>query len=313
MLSEPSEESNSVLNVLGEALAARYALLREIGRGGTAIVFLAHERHPRRPVAIKVLDPAIASRLARDCFVREVELCSNVGHPHCVPVFAAGEAGGLLYYVMPYVAGESLRQRLDREGTLALEDSLRIALEAAEVLGAAHAQGIIHRDITPDNILLAGGHALVADFGIALAISAAGGERGLRAGPLGTPGYISPEQTLGTRSVDARTDVFSLGCVLYEMLLGTPPATAVHGGSSGRTWHRNLSGVERRRLATVPAQVEQVLRRALAWLPDDRFASGAEFAAAVDALRKATASRRLIPRVRRSIVALLRGMRLQGR
>src|SRR5881628_862109 len=207
-----------VLDALRESLAPRFDVEREIGAGGMARVYLAVEQHPHRRVAIKVLDPELSTRLLRERFIREVDLSSKLSHPHIVPIFAAGEAAGFFYYVMPYVEGESLRHRLVREGSLVLDDALHFASDVADALAFAHAQGVIHRDIKPENILLSGDHAIVADFGIARAISAAGSLTLTQAGQsVGSPGYMSPEQALGVQ-LDARTDIYSLGCVLFEAL-----------------------------------------------------------------------------------------------
>src|SRR3989441_9444066 len=217
-----------VLDSLRESLAPRFDVERQIGAGGMARVYLAVEQHPRRRVAIKVLDPEISTRLLRERFIREVDLSSKLSHPHIVPIFAAGEAAGLFYYVMPYVEGESLRHRLLRERKLALEDALHITRDVADALGFAHAQGIIHRDIKPENILVSGDHAIVADFGIARAISAAGALSITQTGQaIGSPGYMSPQQAIGSGQLDARTDVYSLGCVLFEMLAGEPPVMSL--------------------------------------------------------------------------------------
>src|SRR2546427_4035348 len=215
-----------VLDPLRASLAPHYDVEREIGAGGMAGVFLAVEQHPHRRVAIKVLDPEVSTRLLRERFIREVDLSSNLSHPHIVPIFSAGEVDGLFYYVMPYVEGESLRHRLLRDRQLPLETALHIARDVADALAFAHGQGIIHRDIKPENILLSGEHAIVADFGIARAISAAGSLTLTQAGqPIGSPGYMSPEQAMALRDLDARTDIYSLGCVLFEMLAGgAPPA-----------------------------------------------------------------------------------------
>src|SRR5256886_4010681 len=223
-----------VLDALREGLAPRYDVEREIGAGGMARVFLAVEQHPHRRVAIKVLDPEVSTRLLRERFIREVDLSSNLSHPHIVPIFSAGEVDGLFYYVMPYVDGESLQHRLLRDRKLPLDDALHIARDVADALAFAHAQGIIHRDIKPANILLSGTHAIVADFGIARAISAAGSLTLTQAGQqIGSPGYMSPEQAMALGDLDARTDVYSLGCVLFQMLAGEPPLA----GLAGRRGH----------------------------------------------------------------------------
>src|SRR6266536_1352145 len=213
-----------VLDSLRDSLAPRYDVEREIGAGGMARVFLAVEQHPHRRVAIKVLDPEVSTRLLRERFIREVDLSSNLSHPHIVPIFSAGEVDGLFYYVMPYVEGESLRHRLLRERKLPLETALHIARDVADALAFAHGQGIIHRDIKPENILLSGDHAIVADFGIARAISAAGALTLTQTGQsIGSPGYMSPEQAMGSAQLDARTDIYSLAAVLFEMLASEPP------------------------------------------------------------------------------------------
>src|SRR3989449_4001741 len=271
-----------VLETLRASLASRYDVEREIGAGGMARVFLAVEHHPHRRVAIKVLDPELSNRLLRERFIREVDLSSKLSHPHIVPIFSAGEAAGLFYYVMPYVEGESLRHRLLREHTLPLEAALHVTRDVADALAFAHAQGIIHRDIKPENILLSGAHAIVADFGIARAISAAGSLTLTQAGqPIGSPGYMSPEQALALGDLDARTDIYSLGCVLFEMMAGEPPVASVaerlvHNWTVLETspaLHGSAAGVAR--------AVKYAISRALAPLPDDRFPTVTEFAAAL--------------------------------
>jgi TolB-like protein len=241
---------------------------------------LATKQHPRRPVAIKVLEPDVSSRLLYDRFIREVELSSRLTHPHVVPVFAAGEVGGLLYYVMPYIEGESLRHRLLKQGRLPLEDALHIVLDVADALSYAHAQGVVHRDIKPENILLSGGHPVVADFGIARAISAAGGESLTQTGhAIGSPGYMSPEQAMGG-PVDARTDIYSLGCMLFELLTGELPVGA--GLGTVANWEALGTGGALRGVRTGEVRaVKHVISRSLATLPQDRFATIDEFSAAL--------------------------------
>ena len=273
-----------VLDSLREGLAPRYDVEREIGAGGMARVFLAVEQHPHRRVAIKVLDPEVSTRLLRERFIREVDLSSNLSHPHIVPIFSAGEVDGLFYYVMPYVEGESLRHRLLRERRLPLEAALQIACDAADALAFAHAQGIIHRDIKPENILLSSNHAIVADFGIARAISAAGSLTLTQAGqPVGSPGYMSPEQAMALGDLDARTDIYSLGCVLFEVLAGEPPAASmterrVHNWTALQT-----APAMRRAGPDVARAVKHAISRSLAPFPDDRFPTATEFAAALGA------------------------------
>src|SRR5436853_2293352 len=273
-----------VLDTLRASLAPHYDVEREIGAGGMARVFLAVEQHPHRRVAIKVLDPEVSTRLLRERFIREVDLSSNLSHPHIVPIFSAGEVDGLFYYVMPYVEGESLRHRLQRERRLPLEAALQIACDAADALAFAHVQGIIHRDIKPENILLSSNHAIVADFGIARAISAAGSLTLTQAGqPVGSPGYMSPEQAMALGDLDARTDIYSLGCVLFEMVAGEPPAPSmterrVHNWTALQT-----APAMQRAGPDVARAVKHAISRALAPFPDDRFPTATEFAAALGA------------------------------
>ena len=247
-----------------------------------ATVFLAHDLQHDRPVALKVLHPELAATLGPERFQREIRTTARLQHPHILPVLDSGEAAGQLWYTMPYVEGESLRDRLRREGQLPLDDALQIAREVADALGYAHSQGIVHRDIKPENILLSRGHALVADFGIARAVQVADAEHLTVTGlAVGTPAYMSPEQADGASSVDGRSDLYSLGCVLYEMLTGEVPYT-------GRTPQaviakRVLEPLPHVRTlrASVPEAVEQAINRALAVTPADRFATAAEFAVAL--------------------------------
>ena len=211
---------------LATALADRYRIERELGAGGMATVYLAHDAKHDRRVAVKVLRPELAAAIGAERFLSEIRTTAGLQHPHVLPLFDSGAAEGLLYYVMPFVEGETLRDRLTRETQLPVADAVRIAGEVAGALDYAHRHGVIHRDIKPENILLHDGAALVADFGIALAASTAGASRMTETGmSLGTPAYMSPEQAMGERAVDARSDIFSLGCVLYEMPAGQPPFT----------------------------------------------------------------------------------------
>jgi serine/threonine-protein kinase len=263
-------------------LADRYRLERELGRGGMATVFLAHDLRHDRPVALKVLHPELAATLGPERFQREIRTTARLQHPHILPVLDSGDAATQLWYTMPYVEGESLRDRLRREGQLPLDVALQIAREVADALSYAHSQGIVHRDIKPENILLSRGHALVADFGIARAVQVADVEQLTATGmAVGTPAYMSPEQADGTSNVDGRSDLYSLGCVLYEMLTGEVPYT-------GRTPQaviakRMLEPLPHVRTLRhgVPEAVEQAIRRALAVTPADRFATAAEFAQAM--------------------------------
>src|SRR2546425_814986 len=264
------------------ALADRYALERELGRGGMAVVFLARDPRPDRAVAIKVLRHEIAAALGADRFLREIQIAAKLHHPHILPLYDSGAAGDLLYYVMPYVEGESLRQRLDRETQLPLDDALTITRQVAGALTYAHSHDVVHRDIKPENILLESGEAVVADFGIARAITAAGGDKLTQTGmAIGTPLYMSPEQASGGGAIDGRSDLYSLGCVLYEMLAGYPP---FFGGTAQAIIARHaLDPVPPLRTArrTVSGAVEQALDRALAKSPADRYTTALQFAEAL--------------------------------
>src|SRR5881275_2004499 len=214
----PSRRLADLIARLQSALADRYTIERELGRGGMATVYLAQDRKHHRQVAIKVLKPELAAALGPERFLREIELAARLNHPHILALHDSGQAGGFLYYVMPYMEGESLRDRLEQEGQLPLEEALRITREVASALSYAHGHDVVHRDIKPENILLSGGEAVVADFGIARAITQAAGTRLTETGiPVGTPQYMSPEQASGGGPIDGRSDVYSLACVLYEM------------------------------------------------------------------------------------------------
>jgi len=217
---------NAQLEQLRAAVSSRYVIERELGAGGMAKVYVAHDVKHDRDVAIKVLNPELSQSLGSERFLSEIRTTARLQHPHILPLLDSDAADGLLYYVMPLVSGETLRARLAREKQLPIEDALLIAREVADALNHAHAHGVVHRDIKPENILLQDGHALVADFGIALALESAGGQRVTQTGiSLGTPHYMSPEQGMGERAIDARTDIYSLGVVTYEMLTGQPPFT----------------------------------------------------------------------------------------
>ncbi len=211
---------------LGAALADRYRIERELGAGGMATVYLAQDLRHDRQVALKVLKPELAAVIGAERFLNEIKVTANLQHPHILPLYDSGEADGLLFYVMPLIEGESLHDRLIRERQLPVEDAVAITSAVAGALDYAHRHDVIHRDIKPENILLHDGQPLVADFGIALAVSEAGGSRLTETGlSLGTPFYMSPEQATGERVIDKRSDVYSLGCVAYEMLAGEPPHT----------------------------------------------------------------------------------------
>ena len=267
---------------LSAALRDRYRVERELGAGGMATVYLAHDLKHDRDVAIKVLHPDLGAALGAERFLSEIRTTARLQHPHILPLLDSGEADGLLYYVMPLVTGETLRARLDRERQLRIADALRIAREVAGALDYAHRQNVIHRDIKPENILLHDGSALVADFGIALAVQSAGGQRMTQTGlSLGTPQYMSPEQAMGERTIDARSDIYALGAVLYEMLTGDAPFL----GSNVQAIVAKVLSEKPTSLQTlrdtVPEQIEVAVLTALAKLPADRFASAAEFADAL--------------------------------
>ncbi len=264
------------------ALAGHYRVEREVGQGGMATVYLARDLKHGRKVAIKVLRPDLAAVVGADRFVREIRTIANLQHPHILGLIDSGEANGTAYYVMPFVGGESLRDRLRREQQLPLADAVRLASEVAAALDYAHRQGVIHRDIKPENIMLHDGSALVTDFGIALALSTTGDTRMTETGmSLGTPQYMSPEQAMGERTITARSDVYALGCVLYEMLLGEPPFTGPTAQSIFAKVMTEKPVPPRVRRETIPEQVERAILTALQKLPADRFQSTAEFSAAL--------------------------------
>jgi serine/threonine-protein kinase len=275
----------------------RYVIEREVGRGSVATVYLARDRKHDRAVALKVLKPEIAAGSDRRRFEREIGLLARMHHPHVLPLYDSGVlplAGGAdsLFYVMPFVVGESLRERLERDASLSLPEALRIACEVADALGYAHGQHIVHRDIRPENILLSGGHALVADFGIARVLEVSGGEAISTAGlVLGHPAYMSPEQARGATHLDGRSDIYSLGCVLYEMLAGLPPFT---GPTRAAVLARAMAEAMpplRTVCPSVPTAVERAVVKALAKRPEDRFASATDFAGALACDLGATAGR----------------------
>jgi serine/threonine-protein kinase len=274
----------SVIERLTAALADRYSLERELGAGGMATVYLARDLKHDREVAIKVLKPELAAVIGAERFLAEIKTTASLQHPHILPLFDSGTAANQLFYVMPYIAGETLRERLTRDTQLAVPEAIRLATEVAGALEYAHNRGVIHRDIKPENILLLDGRALVADFGIALAVQQAGGERMTQTGmSLGTPHYMSPEQAMGDRAVDARTDVYALGAMTYEMLVGEPPFTGPNGQAIlAKVMTEPAKPVSAQRRSVAPA-VSAAVAHALEKLPADRFASAAEFAAALNA------------------------------
>jgi serine/threonine-protein kinase len=268
---------------LNAALAGRYRVAREIGRGGMATVYLADDLRHGRTVALKVLQPELAALVGAERFLAEIRITAKLQHPHILPLHDSGEADGMLYYVMPHIEGESLRERLDRERQLPVNEAVRIAMAVAQALDYAHRRGVIHRDIKPANILLHDAEPVISDFGIAIALSAGGAGRLTETGlSLGTPHYMSPEQATGDSSVGPPTDVWALGCVLYEMLVGEPP----YGGSTpqavlGKILTSDPESVTALR-RSVPRHVEAVIRKALEKVPADRFVSANDLARALD-------------------------------
>ena len=267
---------------LKAALADRYPIERELGRGGMATVYLAQDLKHRRRVAIKVLSQDLAAMLGPERFLREIELAAKLSHPRILPLYDSGQVDGLLFYVMPHIEGESLRARLDRDKQLPIEEAVGLAQQIAAALDYAHRHDIVHRDIKPENILLHEGEALVADFGIALAVSEASDERLTGTGlSLGTPYYMSPEHATGDRQVDARSDIYSLGCVLFEMLAGEPPYT---GPTVQAVVARILTEPPReikKLRESVPVALERVVAKSLSRLPADRYQTAAKFAEAL--------------------------------
>ena len=263
-------------------LAERYGLQRELGRGGMATVYLADDLKHQRQVAVKVLRPEVAAGLGAERFLREVAITAKLNHPHILPLLDSGEAGGFLYYVMPFVAGETLRERITREGQLPLDEALAITRDIAAALSYAHSQDVVHRDIKPENVLLSAGEAVVADFGIARAVTEAGEGHLTETGTsIGTPAYMSPEQASGDHRIDGRTDIYALGCVLYEMLSGDAPYVA---STPHAVLAKKLSEPTPRISVvrdTVPPAVEAALAKALAKTPADRYATAQQFAQAL--------------------------------
>jgi serine/threonine-protein kinase len=273
-----------VLNRFKRAVADRYVIEREIGRGGMAIVFLAQDVRYGRQVAVKLLRPELTACLGAERFLREIEIAARLSHPNIVPVFDSGQAADLLYYVMPFIDGESLRVRLHRGPPLTLEEGLGVVRDVGMALRYAHGQDVIHRDIKPENILLTSGPAVVADFGIARAITEAGGGDITGSGfPMGTMGYMSPEQAAGSRSLDPRTDVYSLGCVLYEIVCGTPPGRWLTHEEVATGRLQCARDGERERLSAAPTEIETILVRTLAQERDERFQSIDELLVALGA------------------------------
>ena len=272
-------------------LASRYRLQREIGRGGMATVYLAEDQKHRRPVAVKILHSHLAANVGSERFLREIEIAARLSHPHILTLIDSGETEGHLYYVMPFVEGESLRQRVAREKQLPLEDVLTIGRQVASALGYAHSRGVVHRDIKPENVMLHEGGAIVTDFGIAKAVSEAGSESLTQTGmAIGTPAYMSPEQASGEVNLDGRSDIYSLGCMLYEMIAGEPPFTGPNAQSIIMKRFGGPPPSLRRVRPGLPEATESAVLRALAQEPAERFPTAADFGHALEPGRANTPS-----------------------
>ncbi|KPJ87626.1 MAG: hypothetical protein AMS18_14380 [Gemmatimonas sp. SG8_17] len=270
-------------------LGNRYAIVQPLGRGGMATVYLADDLRHQRLVAIKVLHPELSVTLAANRFLREIRITARLQHPHILTLIDSGEIDGFLYYVMPYVAGASLRERLSDESRLSVSEAVRIAGRLASALDHAHGRGVIHRDIKPENILFNDGHPILADFGIALAVGSAADEHLTKQGfSVGTPAYMSPEQAAGIRELDGRSDVYSLACVLYEMLTGEPLFT---GTTPRAVLARQLSDPAPSAHVVrpeIPDSLDSAVQRALAIRPDDRFESAAALGQALESIGRLT-------------------------
>jgi TolB-like protein/tRNA A-37 threonylcarbamoyl transferase component Bud32 len=273
-----------------KALAGRYLIERVLGEGGMATVYLAHDQKHNRKVAVKVMRPELAATLGADRFLREVQVAAQLSHPHILPMHDSGEADGVLYYVMPYVEGETLKEHIAKQGQLSVSETMRLGREVAEALAYAHTRGIIHRDIKPGNILLQSGHALVADFGIARALGEEGEALTKTGLAVGTPQYMAPEQATGEREVDGRADIYALGAVMYEMMAGEPPFT----GPNARAIITRSLTEEPRSLTTsrsgLPSVVNSAVMKALAKSPSDRYANAGEMVSALDRAQEGTRS-----------------------
>ena len=282
---DPMASVTAVREVLAEALRDCYSLERQLAQGGMATVYLARDLHQGQSVAIKVMHPKVAATIGAERFLREIAIARSMAHPLIVPVCDSGNVSGVLYYIMPYVEGDSLYQRLERERRLSLEEALQITHDVASALGYAHSRGVLHRDVKPENILLAGGRAMVADFGLARAIGSADYQKLTETGVIvGSVHYMSPEQLLESRDLDQRADIYGLGCILYEMLTGEPPYSGVSLTALVARILRAPVPSVRRLVGSVPSVVDDAIARALAKSAAGRFAAMPEFAAALPRL-----------------------------
>lgn len=274
---------NEVFERLKTALAGTYTVERSIGEGGMAFIFLATDIKHDRSVAIKVLRPELTASLGAERFLNEIQITAGLQHPHILPLYDSGEVDGLLYYVMPLVEGETLAEYIAREKQLSIDEAIQIAREVAEALGHAHSHGLIHRDIKPDNVMMSGGHAVVADFGIAKAVSVSGGQKLTQSGmAIGTPAYMSPEQAAGDPDIDGRTDIYALGCMLYEMLVGEIPFTGRTSQAILARHTMDIVSPPSTVRQSVSPDLEDIVFCSMAKSPADRFRTASEM---IDALK----------------------------
>jgi serine/threonine protein kinase len=286
-----TQEKDEIQRKLEAALSLRYDIERPLGEGGMAFVFLGKDVKHERQVAIKVLKPELAASLGAERFLREIQITAKLQHPNILPLYDSGEAEGLLYYIMPFVVGESLSDLIAREKQLGILDAVQITREVAEALGYAHSYGLIHRDIKPDNVMMSNGHAIVADFGIARAMSEAGADKLTQTGmAVGTPAYMSPEQAAGEADVDGRADIYSLGCVFYEMLVGQVPFTGPNAMAIMARHSMDSITAPSIMRQSIPPEVEDIIFRSMEKLPADRYRTATEMVEALKAIERGEVS-----------------------